>query len=181
MNFLIYLIIYMIFLLFPLSTFCCLFTFVTLIFTACFSPDSQVNLRVSTNGHCLSEEICDFLDNCTVLHGNLVLRKITQHKIVNTRKPNLRRLKEITGFLVITFFGEVADYLPSLSVIRGKNLVGNYAFVVYFNSITKFIYFPNLTTILNGGVRISMNKILCYVSTVRWKSIVKVCFKRNNV
>ena len=131
---------------------------------------------MSTNGHCLNPDTCALVANCTVFHGNLVLRQIVQHKIVNTTKPNLDKLEEITGFLVITFYGEVADLLPSLTVIRGNNLVGNYAFVVYFNSITKFIYFPNLTTILNGGVRISMNKILCYVSTVRWKSIVKVFY-----
>ena len=109
-----------------------------------------------------------------MLHGSLILRRIIQYKVVNTTVPDLSALQEITGYLVITFFAEVADLLPSLTVIRGNDLVGNYAFVVYFNTFTKFIYFPNLTTILNGGVRVSMNKILCYVGTVRWKSIVKV-------
>jgi len=88
--------------------------------------------------------------------------------------PDFSKLEEITGFLTITFFAEVITHLPSLTVIRGNTLVANYAFIVYYNSLTKFIFFPKLTTILKGGVRVNRNRLLCYVNTVKWTSIVKV-------
>ena len=93
----------------------------------------------------------------------------------NTIKPYFPNLREITGYLVISIYCQTTfDLFPALSVVRGDNLLGNYALIIYYNDEMKQIFFPSLTTILHGGVRIARNSRLCYVKTIRWKSIVKV-------
>lgn len=139
---------------------------------------NQLTIRLAPGGYCITNDECIFLQNCTVLHGSLIMRQAMhfdekRNPDITRIYPDFKKLREITGFLVITFFNDVFEHLPSLSVIRGNQLVANYAFIVYFNSLCKFIYLPNLTTILHGGVRINRNKILCYANTIRWKSIVK--------
>ena len=127
-------------------------------------------------GFCLTAEDCLKLQNCTTLYGNLIIRT-TQNQIKDDTKlvkADFPKLREVTGYVLIVFHHfETFDLLPSLSVIRGKHLVSNYAFIVYLNEL-KGIYFPNLTTILHGGVRIERNSRLCYADVIRWKSIVKV-------
>lgn len=127
-------------------------------------------------GFCLTTEDCLRLQNCTTVYGNLIIRT-TQNQIEDDTKlvkAYFRKLREVTGYVLIVFHQfETFDLLPSLSVIRGKHLVSNYAFIVYLNEL-KGIYFPSLTTILHGGVRIDRNSRLCYADVIRWKSIVKV-------
>ncbi len=43
---------------------------------------------------------------------------------------------------------------------------------MYRNEKMEDIGLTGLTTILRGGVRISMNPLLCYVDTVDWRRIV---------
>lgn len=146
------------------------------LFEGCDSNGEQITIRLSEKGSCIDVRSCNYLQNCTTLHGSLIVRS-SVHKSTNATGvvPLFKHLREITGYLVVTFFSQdIFELLPALSVIRGKQLVQNYAFVVYFNSRMKGIRFPSLTTIYQGGVRIDRNKQLCYVDSIRWKSIVKV-------
>ena len=134
-----------------------------------------MTIWLSTNGHCLDANLCQYLQNCTTFYGNLIIRTTVQKNHVQSIRPYFPELVEITGYLVITLIKlETVDIFPSLSVIRGKNMVANYAVVVYHNNDLKALYFPNLTTILKGGLRIARNSKLCYANGVRWKSIIKV-------
>ena len=132
-------------------------------------------LALSFNGYCQDTELCLKLSNCTTLYGDLIIRH--GPSIVNKTtaiKPYFPYLREITGFLVIGLFNEGRfNILPSLTVIRGQQLLGNYALIVYYCIELKEINFSSLTLILHGGVRIERNNKLCYVDSIRWKSIVQ--------
>lgn len=137
-----------------------------------------MTLWISPSGYCFRDSVvwCKRLRNCTTFDGNLIIRSTirTNHPKYNQVKAYFPLLREITGFFAITFYQQrTFNLIPNLSVIRGVNLIGNYALVVYFNDL-KWMYFPRLTTILHGGVRIDRNIKLCYAESVQWKSIVKV-------
>ncbi|XP_057302388.1 putative insulin-like peptide receptor [Hydractinia symbiolongicarpus] len=145
-------------------------------YIGCHGP-KEVTLWISPSGYCFRDSVvwCKRLRNCTTFDGNLIIRSTmrTTHPKYNQVKAYFPLLREITGFFAITFYEQrTFDLLPNLSVIRGVNLIGNYALVVYFNGL-KWMYFPRLTTILHGGVRIDRNIKLCYAKSVQWKSIVK--------
>ena len=61
---------------------------------------------------------------------------------------------------------------PNLAVIRGRQLFHNYALVIYSNDELVEIALENLTDILNGGVRIEKNPLLCYTNTIAWNRII---------
>jgi hypothetical protein len=61
---------------------------------------------------------------------------------------------------------------PNLRVIGGQSLVVNYALVLYQNVDLKEIGLYKLTTIRNGGVRITENTRLCYSRLIDWNAIL---------
>lgn len=137
---------------------------------------NTVTITLDGDGYCQDESICKELSKYTTLYGNLILRHghRQSHIIINGTKPYFPKLREITGYLVIGLYNmDHFDILPSLSVIRGHELLFNYAFIIYFNDELKEVNFSNLTVILLGGVRVASNKKLCYVGGIRWKSIVR--------
>ena len=72
---------------------------------------------------------------------------------------------------------------PNLSVIRGRTLLHNYAFVIYEMLSLQEIGLKSLTNIVRGDIRIEKNPNLCFVDTVDWSRIAKhflisVCTKK---
>lgn len=66
------------------------------------------------------------------------------------------------------------EYLfPELRIIRGSNLVHNYALVLFQNPHLREVGLPKLTEISRGGVRIVDNNELCYADTVNWTAICR--------
>jgi hypothetical protein len=89
--------------------------------------------------------------------------------------PVFENLVEITGHLRIyktIKLTTLRSIFPNLRVIRGRDLILNYAFAVYRNSDLKDISLPNLRAIY-GGVRIAENEKLCYVESIDFKELVK--------
>ncbi|ESP03642.1 hypothetical protein LOTGIDRAFT_137195, partial [Lottia gigantea] len=105
------------------------------------------------------------LEDCAVIEGNL---KIYLFDFEPNSLPNLL---EITGYLLlyrVSNLDNLSNVFPNLTVIRGQELMYNYALVVYEMSDLEDIGLPSLRVIKHGGVRIEKNMNLCYVSTVDW-------------
>jgi hypothetical protein len=66
----------------------------------------------------------------------------------------------------------LSKIFPNLRVIGGQSLVMNYALIVYQNVDLKEIGLYKLTTIRNGGVRITENTRLCFSRTIDWSAIM---------
>lgn len=116
------------------------------------------------------------MKNCTTFDGSI---QIQGFQVLNDDLKNelhFPKLTEITGHLLISLVYKIKDLksiFPRLAVIRGNHLFLDYALVIYQNEGFKQINLPSLTTILSGGIRIEKNINLCYVKTIRWKSIMR--------
>src|SRR5699024_8375577 len=67
----------------------------------------------------------------------------------------------------------IGKLFPNLSVIRGRQLLHNYAFVVYEMFNLKEIGLNNLVSVVRGDVRIEKNPNLCFVDTIDWSRIAR--------
>ena len=119
---------------------------------------------------------CKSLENCTTYEGSIqiqIVRRASQEVMNQLRFP---KLTEITGHLLVSLVysqRSLKEIFPNLAVIRGREVFLDYSLVIYENGGLKEINLPSLTTILHGGVRIEKNINLCYVETIRWKSIMR--------
>uniref|UniRef100_A0A915L7E4 receptor protein-tyrosine kinase n=1 Tax=Romanomermis culicivorax TaxID=13658 RepID=A0A915L7E4_ROMCU len=122
----------------------------------------------------------DKFRHCTVIEGNVHIllmaeeKNITKDELEKIRFVNLR---EITGYLLIfqaRLFKSLKFLFPELRIIRGRELVHDYALVVLQNEKMDEIGLSKLTEISNGGVRILFNYQLCFVHTINWSEIIKV-------
>lgn len=119
---------------------------------------------------------CKELQNCTTYDGSVQIQIVRQAEERVMKQLRFPRLTEITGHLLISLvYGQrnLKDIFPNLAVIRGREMFLDYSLVIYENKGLEEINLPSLTTILDGGVRIEKNINLCYVDTIRWKSIMR--------
>ena len=126
------------------------------------------------------------------------MRQVTlEDSDITTPNISFPMLREITDFLVVfkaKRLKSLGGVFPNLSVIRGnqlqsvshslpsalyvcvqtvlRNILQDYALVVYKNENMEEIGLSGLTKILKGGVRVSNNKKLCYAETVDWEDII---------
>lgn len=120
-------------------------------------------------------ENCGELENCTTWEGSIQVQLVRRAQDSVMKQLRFPKLTEITGHLLISLvYGKrsLKEIFPNLAVIRGRELFLGYSLVIYENDGLEEINLPSLTTILDGGVRIEKNINLCYVKTVRWKSIM---------
>uniref|UniRef100_A0A7N8XTB4 Tyrosine-protein kinase receptor n=1 Tax=Mastacembelus armatus TaxID=205130 RepID=A0A7N8XTB4_9TELE len=126
------------------------------------------------------------LVNCTVVEGYLRILLIND-KTSNIRQEDFRslsfpKLTVITDYLLlfrVTGLDSLSMLFPNLSVIRGRNLLQDYALVIYEMIHLKEIGLYNLRNITRGALRIEKNPELCYVDSVDWSLITNAEF--NNV
>lgn len=119
---------------------------------------------------------CKQLQNCTTYEGSVQLQIVRNADEQVMNELRFPRLTEITGHLLISLVHSqrsLKEIFPNLAVIRGRELFLDYSLVIYENKGLEEINLPSLTTILNGAVRIEKNINLCYVNTIRWKSIMR--------
>ena len=119
---------------------------------------------------------CKELQNCTTYEGSVQLQIVRNADEQVMNELRFPRLTEITGHLLISLVHSqrsLKEIFPNLAVIRGRELFLDYSLVIYENKGLEEINLPSLTTILNGAVRIEKNINLCYVNTIRWKSIMR--------
>lgn len=79
-------------------------------------------------------EELDKLRNCTVIKGNLVIVLLESFETNEFEEYSFPELREISGyFLMMRVFGvrSLGRLFPNLSVIRGRQLLGDYSFVLF--------------------------------------------------
>lgn len=121
-------------------------------------------------------EGCEYLKDCTTYEGSIQIQIVRQAIEQVMNQLRFPKLTEITGHLLVSLvYGQrsLKHIFPNLAVIRGREVFLDYSLVIYENDGLQEINLPSLTTILNGGVRIEKNINLCYVKTIRWKSILR--------
>lgn len=123
------------------------------------------------------------LEGCEIIDGPLTIALVANHKhpyeLKDYENITFPQLIEVTDYLLffrVTGLTTFAKLFPNLSVIRGRELVSNYALIIYEMLHLQKINLPNLTDILRGSVRIESNPNLCYTSTVNWETICKHTF-----
>ena len=116
-------------------------------------------------------------ENCSVVEGSIsITSAVYEMKDWGEwGEYSLPKLVEITDFLLLYRADEIDSLetlFPNLAVIRGHKLVQFYALAIYQMKNMVRVGLPSLTHIMNGGVRIEKNPLLCYVNTVEWKKVV---------
>lgn len=125
------------------------------------------------------------LKNCTVIEGHLVMVMINENGMQSSRafqELSFPRLREITDYFIIfrvSHLKSLARLFPNLAVIRGRQLMHNYALVIYEMFHLEEVGLQSLTNILRGGVMIRKNPMLCFVSTIDWH-VFKVTYRINS-
>lgn len=117
------------------------------------------------------------MQECTVIEGNVQMSLVihgnsTQENYSSFRFPKVR---EITGYLMVFRVGglkSLGSIFPELRVIRGLELVYDYALIIFRNSDLSEIGLTKLQKISRGGVRISENENLCFAKSINWTLIV---------
>ncbi|KAL9987226.1 hypothetical protein ACROYT_G001497 [Oculina patagonica] len=148
-------------------------------FKLCKGKDSPFGGRAPPLVLKINREKCDnckSLENCTTYEGSIQIQIVRRSKDAVMKQLRFPKLTEITGHLLVSLvYGErsLKEIFPNLAVIRGRELFLGYSLVIYENDGLEEVNLPSLTTILDGGVRIEKNINLCYVKTIRWKSIMR--------
>ena len=109
-----------------------------------------------------------------MIEGHLrivMIEKATAQEYVGLKFPNLREITDYFLMFRVTGLQSLAEMFPNLSVIRGQNLLHDYAFIIYEMVNMRDIGLQSLTTIVRGGVRIEDNPYLCFVDTIDWSRI----------
>ena len=113
-------------------------------------------------------------ENCSVVEGSISITSAV-YEMTGFGNYSMPNLVEVTDFVLLYRANEIdslENLFPRLAVIRGHKLVQFYALAIYQMKNMVRVGLPSLTHIMNGGVRIEKNPLLCYVDTVRWRQIV---------
>ena len=113
-------------------------------------------------------------ENCSVVEGSISITSAV-YEMTGFGNYSLPNLVEVTDFVLLYRADEIdslESLFPKLSVIRGHKLVQFYALAIYQMKNMVRVGLPSLTHIMNGGVRIEKNPLLCYVDTIDWTKIV---------
>ncbi|XP_058818832.1 insulin-like growth factor 1 receptor [Topomyia yanbarensis] len=120
------------------------------------------------------------IKNCTVITGFLqlvLIERIPPQEFAKFQFPNLR---EVTGFvLFFRVFNLISlrDLFPNLMVIRGQELIGNYALIFYDLPQLQEIGLKSLIAIQRGFVYTQYCPLLCHTDTIDWMSITHMSNK----
>lgn len=122
----------------------------------------------------------DQLRGCNIINGPLTIALVSNrerpYEPADFENVSFPELREITDYLIlfrVQGLSTLSKLFPNLAVIRGKELVNEYAFVIYEMMHLQEINLPNLSDILNGNVRIESNPNLCFSNTINWDRICK--------
>jgi len=120
----------------------------------------------------------DRYTNCTYVDGNLELTWIKNDDIYDL--SFLQNIREVTGYVLISYVNIQNVILPQLQIIRGHTLFnimnGNmeeeFALIVIYSQMYT-LELPALRDILNGLVGIFNNYNLShYIRTIEWEEII---------
>lgn len=120
------------------------------------------------------------LKGCNIIDGSLTIALVSNktHPYESKDFENITfpELYEITEYLLlfrVQGLSTLSKLLPNLAIIRGRDLVSNYALIIYEMMHLQRVDLTNLTDILHGSVRIENNPNLCHISTINWEAICK--------
>lgn len=126
------------------------------------------------------------LRGCNIIDGPLTIALVSNsthpykpESYGNLSFPQLFEITEYLLFFRVQGLTSLSKLFPNLAVIRGKELVSDYALVVYEMMHLQQIDLPKLSDILRGSVRLENNPNLCYARTVNWNAICKNKFKKH--
>lgn len=119
-------------------------------------------------------DVFKMLEGCRIVEGfvNIVLIERFDHN--DPRNFTFPDLVEITEYLLIYHVNglrTLSTLFPNLRVIRGNNLITDYALAIYENPNMIEVGLTSLTHIMRGGVRIVKNPLLCFADTINWAGI----------
>lgn len=89
----------------------------------------------------------------------------------------LQHIREVTGYVLISHVTVKNVILPSLQIIRGRNLFkpsirdNEFGLMVTLNNLHT-LEMPALRDILNGSVGIIENYNLCHMKTINWTELI---------
>ncbi|KAL4715778.1 hypothetical protein ACJJTC_006357 [Scirpophaga incertulas] len=129
--------------------------------------------KIDVNGICKSvfcnkPERLRQLADCVVILGNLHVH------LMDYQNVTFPQLREVTGFVVfyrVNGLESIGQMFPNLSVIRGKQVLYNYALIIYDMPHLKEVGLYSLTRIDKGGVIVWAVPQACYVHTINWEII----------
>ncbi|XP_028999877.2 insulin-like growth factor 1b receptor isoform X2 [Betta splendens] len=134
----------------------------------------------------IGNDISEFrqLENCTVVEGYLQILLINDKNNNNANQEIFRslsfpKLTMITDYLLlfrVSGLDSLSTLFPNLTVIRGRNLLYNYALVIFEMTSLKDIGLYNLRNITRGAIRIEKNPELCYLDSIDWSLIMDAEF-----
>ncbi|XP_055593448.1 insulin-like growth factor 1 receptor [Uranotaenia lowii] len=115
------------------------------------------------------------IENCTVITGFLQIVLIEKVPPSEFQKHKYEKLREITGYvLLFRVFNltSLRGMFPNLAVIRGQELIRNYALIFYDMPNLQEIGLKNLIAIQHGFIYTQHVPVLCHTDTIDWASIV---------
>ncbi|KAJ6634889.1 Insulin-like receptor [Pseudolycoriella hygida] len=113
----------------------------------------------------------NILKGCRVIEGFLMITLIDRYNETDYDNFTFPELVEITDFLMlyrVQGLKTLGHLFPNLRVIRGNNLVNNYALIIYEMLQLTDISLKSLTSLNRGAVRIEKNPLLCFADTINW-------------
>lgn len=119
---------------------------------ALLSPPAAARICPTTDVRSELEEL-DKLRNCTVIMGDLSIVLLESFEAEEFARYSFPELREISGyFLMLRVFGirSLGQLFPNLSVIRGNQLFGNYAFILFELLDLKEVGWPDPEKIFSG-------------------------------
>ncbi|CAG0882101.1 unnamed protein product [Cyprideis torosa] len=113
--------------------------------------------------------------NCTYVEGNLEITWIDDDHL---DLSFLSQIREVTGYVLISYVDVKRLVLPSLQIIRGRSLFSvpnderDFSLMVAKCSKMETLEMPALRDILHGSVGLFDNYNLCHIKTINWTEII---------
>ncbi|KAM6953744.1 melanoma receptor tyrosine-protein kinase-like [Aplochiton taeniatus] len=146
----------------------------------CQGTSNLLTLLGTVNDH--YDNLVRMYTNCTVVLENLEVTYTQEYHDLGF----LTTIQEVGGYVLIAINKASAIPLVNLRLIRGHTLYGSqYALAVTsnydrnhssvtldYNSGLRELRLSQLTEILQGGVKMAHNPLLCNVDTIQWEDIL---------
>lgn len=124
------------------------------------------------------------LENCTVIEGHLQILLIDNATWAHYENLTFPKLREITDYMLLyraIGLQTLSKLFPNLAVIRGRNLISDFALAVFEMRDLQDLGLTNLTVIERGSVRITKNPNLCFADTIAWDLIMKSGIRSSHI
>ncbi|CAG9558821.1 unnamed protein product [Danaus chrysippus] len=138
----------------------------------CIGTNGRMSVPSNRDTH--YRNLRDRFTNCTYVDGNLELTWLENETM---DLSFLQHIREVTGYVLISYVKVAQIILPKLQIIRGRTLfklnvrVEEFSLLVTMSSALT-LELPALRDVLRGSVGIYNNYNLCHVKTINWDEII---------